>query len=399
MSSIVALIMSAGRGSRFIAKHDMPKQYLLLGGIPVLRYSIEVFLNHPEVDDVRVVIHKDDIELYEEAVRGLSILSPVFGGDTRQVSVYNGLESLIDINPKFVLIHDAARPFVTKKIITSVIKQLDSHKAVIPAIPVDDTVKKCDNGNVLWTVDRVDLWRVQTPQGFTYKDIFHHHNINRDKNFTDDCSVMEYSGIQAIIVPGSEENFKITTDQHYERAEERFLMKSNTIETRVGCGFDIHKFDIKHNEHGVIMLGGIEIPYPYKLLGHSDADVLIHAVVDAILGAIGRDDIGHHFPDTDPQFKGANSVKFLEYARDEILSLGATIVNLDVTIICELPKIGPHRNAIKTRLASILRIDPSRVNIKGKTMEGLDAVGKKEAIEAHAVITVSLNPRSASSLI
>ncbi len=386
----IALITAAGRGSRIISDYETPKQYLKLCGLSILRHSINAFKKNSDVDDIMIIIHPDDIELYNEAIAGLDILPPVFGGSTRQESVRLGLEALKANPPHKVLIHDAARPFINNKIITAVIRQLDISPAVIPAIPVDDTIKKCGDGKILWTVERSDLWRAQTPQGFIFNDILHYHVLYKDKNFTDDATIKEYAGIPVTIIPGSQNNFKVTTDEDFERASSvaAFNFGQTIREIRVGIGYDIHKFEDKPSETEKIMLGGIEISYPFKLIGHSDADALLHAITDSLLGAVGGQDIGTHFSDKDPKWKNSNSASFLKYANQMVLNAGGKIVNIDANIICERPKIGPYRVAIQERIASILQINPSRINIKGKTNEQLDAVGRGEAIICQVVASV-----------
>ncbi len=394
MSTIV-LITAAGRGSRFTANHEIPKQYMPLAGMPILRHSIKTFTTHPDVDNVLVVIHPDDIELYNEAVAGFEILPPVFGGDRRQDSVRIGIESMRDINPTKILIHDAARPFVGHKIITATIKQLDDSSAVVPAIPLDDTIKKCLDGKVLWTVPRSDLWAAQTPQGFIYKDIFEAHQRNKDLDFTDDAAIFEHNGGQVAIVPGFRNNFKITTDADYERAEYivskelEFMAK----ETRIGHGFDIHALghrdDQKHTDP-FIVLGGVKIPFHMGLIGHSDADVVLHALTDAILGSMGLGDIGMHFSDHDNRWKNKDSQWFLRSAHSMMKGSNGNIVNIDINIMCEEPKISPYRDQIKHNIAQILALDPSKVNIKAKTYEGLGPIGQKQAIAADASISVCI---------
>jgi 2-C-methyl-D-erythritol 4-phosphate cytidylyltransferase/2-C-methyl-D-erythritol 2,4-cyclodiphosphate synthase len=387
---VIALITAAGRGSRIVADYEVPKQYLKLCGISILRHSINIFLKHSEVDNVLVVIHKDDIALYKEATAGLDILPPVFGGNTRQESVRIGLESLKSSPPQKVLIHDAARPFVNNKIITSVIKQLDISPAVIPAIPVDDTIKKCGDGKILWTVERSDLWRAQTPQGFIFDDILHYHTLYKEKNFTDDAAIKEYAGIPVTIIPGSQNNFKITTDEDFERAGSvaAFNFGQTIREVRVGIGYDIHAFDGTKNDNGVIKLGGVEIPHHFKLIGHSDADALLHAITDALLGTINGKDIGTHFSDKDPQWKDADSADFLRHANQMVLNAGGKIVNIDTNIICERPKISNYRDSMQEKIAEILKIKSEKINIKGKTNEKLDSVGRGEAIVCQAIVSV-----------
>ena len=422
--SVVALIMAAGRGSRFEKSNDLPKQYFNVGGIPILRHSINAFQSHPLIDNVLVVIHPDDIDLYEKATIGLDLLPPVYGGERRQDSVKLGLQALAEFSPKKILIHDAARAFVDKKIITAIVKQLDKNNAAIPAIPIHDTIKKCKEQKTLWTVDRTDLWKAQTPQGFLFDEAMNFHNMHSDKNFTDDASIYEYFGNHVSVVPGSKHNFKITTDEDHDLAEKIYFHQSKQIiitECRVGSGFDVHafedsyvdkygnkynakysdKFDEKYPDkfnsnfnmgfsNQFVTLGGIKISSDRKLVGHSDADVVLHAICDAIFGAIGEDDIGHHFSDKDPKWKGANSAIFLAEAKRIAHAKGAKINNIDVTIMCEYPKISSHRIAIKENIAQICRIDPSRVNVKATTTEKLGFLGRSEGIAAQAVVSTTI---------
>ena len=244
MEKIVALITACGRGNRFNRGEGIPKQYLPLAGMPMLRHSIMAFLNHPQVSDVLCVIHPDDVELYEQATIGLDLLNPVFGGETRQSSIRIGLEELIDYKPSKVLIHDGVRPFVSKRIINGILEKLETHPAVIPAIVVEDTIKKIGDGKIEWTLERENLWRAQTPQGFLYQDILNSHIAFKDLNFTDDSALNEYAGIPVAIVPGSQNNFKITTEEDYDRAKHMipFLIDDYREETRSGIGFDVHAF-------------------------------------------------------------------------------------------------------------------------------------------------------------
>lgn len=389
--STIALIMAAGRGSRMLADYDVPKQYLPLGNKSILRRSIEVFLNHKLVDNVIVVIHPNDIELYKESTIGLDILDPVIGGERRQDSVRFGLEALSNINPRNVLIHDAARPFVDKKIITGVIEELNYSRSVLPAVPIEDTVKKCEDGKILWTIDRSDLWRAQTPQGFIFQDILNAHIENKDVTFTDDAALMEHINIPVSIVTGSQNNFKITTDSDYERAEMMMSKEENNTktETKIGIGYDIHRFsDVEENCE--IKLGCSLIPYSKKIIAHSDGDVVVHAIVDAILGSIGENDIGFHFSDKDEKWKNADSSHFLKKAMLMLKMKGGKIGNIDVNIITESPKISTYRDEIVKNLANVMEIDAKKINIKGKTKEKLDSVGQGDAIEVQVVCLVNL---------
>ncbi len=397
MEKIVALITACGRGNRFNRGEGIPKQYLPLAGIPMLRHSIMAFLNHPQVSDVLCVIHPDDIELYEQSTIGLDLLNPVFGGETRQSSIRIGLEELIDYKPNKVLIHDGVRPFVSKRIINGILEKLESHPAVIPAIAVEDTIKKIGDGKIEWTLERENLWRAQTPQGFLYQDILNSHIAFKDLNFTDDSALNEYAGIPVAIVPGSQNNFKITTEEDYDRAKHMipFLIDDYREETRCGIGFDVHGFrKIENDEDNFIRLCGTEIEFDKKILAHSDGDVGIHALIDALLGAIGRGDIGEHFPPSEQKWKNCDSREMLKKVYELIQKSSASILNIDLTIICEKPKILKYKNKMKEELSAILGISTQRINIKATTTEKLGFIGREEGIACQAIASVLINTAS-----
>jgi 2-C-methyl-D-erythritol 4-phosphate cytidylyltransferase / 2-C-methyl-D-erythritol 2,4-cyclodiphosphate synthase len=376
-----ALIVAAGRGYRLGGA--LPKQYLPLAGRPVLRYSLETFARHPAIDAVRVVIHRDDLELYERAAHGLDLLSPVEGGATRQDSVRLGLESLGEVKPARVLIHDAARPFADAGLIQRMVDALAATPGAIPALPVADTIKRGVEGVIVETVDRHALWRAQTPQAFRYSEILAAHRSAAGQELTDDAAVAEAAGLAVGLVQGAEENFKVTTEADLGRAE-RLLAPGADI--RCGNGYDVHRF----GPGSQIMLCGIAVPHDQGLEGHSDADVGLHALTDAILGAIGAGDIGQHFPPSDPRWRGADSSRFLAHAASLLAERGGRLLSLDVTLICERPKVGPHRAAMVARIAEILGLEPSRVSVKATTTEGLGFTGRREGIAAQATATVAL---------
>ena len=383
MASIetAALIVAAGRGQRLGGA--VPKQYLPLAGKAVLRHSLEAFARHPAVQALRVVIHGDDLDLYNSAAEGLGLLSPVEGGATRQESVRLGLESLDELQPAGVLIHDAARPFADSGLIGRMVEALAKAPGAIPALPVADTIKRGAAGVVVETVDRAALWRAQTPQAFRYREILAAHRAAAGRELTDDAAVAEAAGLAVMLVPGAEENFKVTTEADLSRAA-RFLAPATDI--RCGNGFDVHRFAAGDK----LMLCGIAVPHDRGLEGHSDADVGLHALTDAILGAIGAGDIGQHFPPGDPRWRGADSSRFLAHAAQLATERGGRVLGVDVTIICERPKIGAHRAAMVARIAEILRLDPSRVSVKATTTEGLGFTGRQEGIAAQATATVAL---------
>lgn len=393
MPDVVALIVAAGRGSRFAngAGDGAPKQYRAIGGLPVLRRSILPFRQHPQVDAVRVVIHPDDGDHYAEATAGLDLLPPVHGGATRQESVRLGLESLADLKPRRVLIHDAARPFVDGAIIARSLAALDSHPGAIAAVPVTDSLKRGAKGVIAGTVPRDDLWRAQTPQSFRFDDILAAHRSAADRNasdLTDDAAVLEHAGLAVALVTGSEANFKITTEDDLARGERQ--LAALLADVRTGMGYDVHAFAMDVTGETHIMLCGLSVPSDHPLIGHSDADVGLHAITDALLGTIGSGDIGSHFPPSDPQWRGANSAIFLKHAAGLVTAQGGMIGHVDVTFICERPKIGPHREAMRVRVAELLGIALSRVSVKATTTEKLGFLGRGEGIAAQAVVTVRL---------
>ncbi len=386
MSEAAALVVAAGRGHRFGA--EMPKQFLSLAGKPVLRHALEAFAAHPAIGVVQTVIHRDDQDLYEAAAAGLDLRPPAEGGATRQDSVRLGLAALAELAPKRVLIHDAARPFVSGEIIDRVLAGLENYPGVIPAVPVADTLKQVEDGSVSGTVDRSGLWRAQTPQGFRYADILAAHADFAGRELTDDAALLEAAGLTVGIVEGAERNFKITSKDDMERAEG--LLAGGRRETRCGTGFDVHRFGPPVPGGLTIQLCGLAVPHDRALLGHSDADVGLHAITDAILGALGQGDIGSHFPPSDPQWKGADSAVFLRAAGELAAARDGRIVHLDLTLICEAPKIGPRREAMVARIAQILDLDPGRVSVKATTTESLGFTGRREGIAAQATASLEL---------
>lgn len=384
MTRCVALVVAGGQGER--AGGVIPKQYQLLAGQPVVRRAARLFVDHPDVDAVRVVIREADQAYYDVATAGLDLLEPVTGGTTRQESVLRGLESLTGIAPEIVLIHDAARPLCRPEVITRVVAALSSARAAVPCVPVGDTLKRGDAlGNVVVaTVERERLWQAQTPQGFRFQNILMAHRRRIGQSLTDDAAVAEQEGIAVTIVAGDEHNIKITTAGDFGLGEHWL---NPGYETRTGFGFDVHRFGTgKH-----VMLGGVAIAHDKGLVGHSDADVVLHALTDAILGAVGAGDLGLHFPPTDPQWRGANSEVFVKRAMAFVAETGGSISNVDITIICERPRIGPYRETMVQRIAHIMAIEAPRVSIKATTSEGLGFTGRREGIAAQAVATVRIS--------
>jgi len=381
MTSVVALIVAAGRGHRFGG--EMPKQYLKIGRDSVIREAASRFLDHARVNGVRVVIHPDDVDLYTDAISGLDLMDPVYGGAERQDSVRKGLESLADDPPGHVLIHDAARPYVGGELIDRVLDSLESAAGAIPAIPVSDTLKKAADGLVTATVDRTGLWRAQTPQGFRYAELMEAHTKTAHLNLTDDAAVAEAAGLTVAIVDGDAGNIKITSPEDLKPIDNG----AASIEFRVGQGYDVHKFGPGNS----VVLCGVEIPYERTLEGHSDADVALHSITDAVLGACGAGDIGDHFPPTDSLWRGVASEVFLSHAVELARRSGGELMNVDVTIVCEAPKIGPHRNAMQVRVAEILGIGVGRVNVKATTTERLGFTGRGEGIAAYSIVSLRVS--------
>ncbi len=383
----ICIIVAAGQGTR--ADSNTPKQYVNLQGLPMLRHTVKAFTQHPHIDDVLVVYNPMHKDLYELAVGDLELLPPVAGGATRQESVRLGLESIKNLKPHKVLIHDAARPLVSEEIISKVIDAIEQNISVIPAIAVADTLKKCVNGKVINTVDRKDLIRTQTPQGFIYDEILASHKKVIGTEFTDDAAIQEHLGNEVITVAGSQINFKITTKEDLHRAEK--IMYSNKKHvTKIGQGFDAHKFCEAKSDNNKIMLCGVAVPYEKSLEGHSDADVGLHAIVDAILGAISAGDIGEHFLPTEAKYKGMASHFFLEHAVALVAQKHGVINNIDVTIICETPKISEYKKDMEKRVAQIAGIDYTNVNVKATTTEKMGFTGRGEGIAAMAVVSLEI---------
>jgi 2-C-methyl-D-erythritol 4-phosphate cytidylyltransferase/2-C-methyl-D-erythritol 2,4-cyclodiphosphate synthase len=369
----------------------MPKQYRRLAGMSVIAHSLKTFAEHPAIDAVLPVIHRDDVGLFTDAAGPLSpkCREAVFGGETRQDSVLAGLEAFAGHEPRSVLIHDAARPLITPDIIDRVLTALDDAPACLAALPVADTLKEEDAGAVRRTVDRRGLWRAQTPQGFGFREILAAHRAARGQapgSFTDDAAIAEWRGLKVVLVPGSERNIKLTTREDFDMAEKLLLASAARPEIRHGTGFDVHAFDA--GDH--VVLCGVSVPHDRRLKGHSDADVGLHALTDAVLGAIGAGDIGDHFSPSEERWKGAESGQFLAHAAGLVAERGGRILHLDVTLICERPKIGPHKDAMRERIAEIAGVDPGRVSVKATTTEGLGFTGRREGIAAMASATVEL---------
>ena len=385
-SGVAAVVVAGGRGLR--AGGDLPKQYRQIFGEPVIRPSLAALANHVGVSLVQPVIHADDASLFHAASVGISVLSPVHGGATRQASVRAGLEALQPHGPQLVLVHDAARPFASEALIARAITAGRASGAAVPVIAVADTVKTVDAaGCVTGTIDRAHLRMVQTPQAFGFAALLDAHRqakaAGRD-DFTDDAALAEWAGLKVTTFEGEAENVKLTTDGDFVRAEAAKFAALSDV--RMGFGFDVHSFDA--GDH--VMLGGVRISHPRGLSGHSDADVVLHALVDAILGALADGDIGVHFPPSDPQWRGASSDRFLAFAAERVRAGGGLIAHLDVTIVCEAPRIGPHRDAMRARIAEIAGVAIERVAVKATTSEKMGFTGRGEGMAAFANATVRL---------
>ncbi len=393
--SAAVLIVAAGRGKR--AGSAIPKQYVRLGGETVLSRSVRAFAAHPGISRIQVVIHPDDRTRYEAEAAGLGsrLAAPALGDNTRQGSVRAGLQALKADAPEVVLIHDAARPFVTADVIDRVLGALAESRGAIAALPVADTLKRFGEGGIVrGTVDRAGLWRAQTPQGFEFASILDAHEAAfaaGRTEFSDDAAVAEWAGVDVALVAGSERNIKLTTEADFQMAEELLAGPAGGTVLRTGIGFDVHRF----GEGDHVWLCGVRIPHTAKLEGHSDADVAMHSLTDAILGAIADGDIGQHFPPSDPRWRNAASRLFLGDARRRVEALGGRIVNVDVTIMCESPRIAAYRGAMQESVAQVLGISPAEVGVKATTTEGLGFIGRGEGIAALATAAVEL-PRSSA---
>lgn len=379
------IVVAAGRGQR--AGEGPPKQFRTIGGETVLRRTLSRFTTHPSIRRVLPVIHADDAEPCAAVMAGLErIAAPVTGGATRQASVRAGLEALAADPPDLVLIHDAARPFTTDALIDRAIATAAEHGAAVPGLALTDTVKIVDgDGFSASGPDRASLRTVQTPQSFRYDLILSAHRAAAGiDHLTDDAAVAEAAGHKVAIFPGEVSNVKLTTAEDFVRAEREAAFA--LADVRTATGFDVHAFS--DGDH--VMLGGIAIPHGFGLSGHSDADVVLHALTDALLGTIGSADIGHHFPPSDPEWKGASSDRFLAHAAALVRAAGGRIAHLDATVICEAPKIGPHREAMRARIAEIVEVPVARVSVKATTSERLGFTGRREGIAALSSATVRL---------
>jgi 2-C-methyl-D-erythritol 4-phosphate cytidylyltransferase/2-C-methyl-D-erythritol 2,4-cyclodiphosphate synthase len=383
---VAAVVVAAGRGVR--AGGSLPKQYRPLLGEPVIKAVLGAFSRHPGIAVVQPVIHPQDRDLYEGATKGLALLDAVSGAPSRQGSVRAGLEALQPYTPDGVLVHDAARPFVSEALITRALTATGASVAAVPVLAATDTVKTVDAlGVVTGTIDRQTVRMVQTPQAFRYAVLLDAHRrahaAGRD-DFTDDAALAEWAGVKVATFEGETGNMKLTSDEDFARAQA--LLIGQVTDVRTGFGFDVHQFAA--GDH--VMLGGVRVPHGRGLSGHSDADVVLHALVDALLGALAEGDIGAHFPPTDPQWRGASSDRFLIFAVERVRARRAHISNLDVTVVCEAPRIAPYRDLIRARIAEITGIAIDRVALKATTSEKMGFLGRGEGMAAFATATLRL---------
>ena len=377
--TVVALIVAAGSGSRM---GGAPKQYRMLGGKSVLAHAVDALASHPRINSVRVVIGTGQEAMARQALGNRDVGGLIIGGSERADSVRAGLAAIGD---GIVLIHDAARPFCPPDVIDRLLEALDRGDGAVPVLEVADTLAK-GVGTIDAMVDRKGLLRIQTPQAFHAEDL--RYALAEVKGrATDESSVMVAAGLKVVTVAGDSMLDKLTTAADFARAEERLAAR---LVSRSGMGFDVHAFD----GPGPIMLGGVEIAHEYGLAGHSDADVVLHAITDALLGAGGFGDIGEHFPPSDPQWKGASSDRFLAHAAALVRDAGGIIDHVDCTVICEAPKVGPHRAAIRAMVAEILGLATRAVSIKATTTERLGFTGRREGLAAQAVATIRMEVRS-----
>lgn len=384
-TSIAAIIVAAGRGER-AGSEDGPKQYRTIGGDPIIRRTLRTFVEHPRVSRVVVAIHRDDSELFRQAAGPYSErVKAVVGGGTRQESTLAALAGLSDEMPDAVLIHDGVRPFADAALIDRVIDGLSHGCGSLPALPLVETLKRVLDDQVIETVPRAGLFAAQTPQGFPFQDILDAHRraaASGLSDFTDDASIAEWAGLPVRLVAGSAENIKITYAEDIAMASQKLV--PGYPDVRTGNGYDVHAFEPGDR----VVLCGVPLPHDKRLSGHSDADVALHALTDALLATCGAGDIGTHFPPSDPKWRGAASRIFVEHAVQLVRVRKGRIANADITLICEAPKVGPHRAAMTRNLADMLGISPERISVKATTNERLGFIGREEGIAAIATATV-----------
>ncbi|MDC0073483.1 bifunctional 2-C-methyl-D-erythritol 4-phosphate cytidylyltransferase/2-C-methyl-D-erythritol 2,4-cyclodiphosphate synthase [Alphaproteobacteria bacterium] len=380
----VAIILAAGNSKRM--KGKIPKQFLLINNKPIINYSLEKFLDHSFIDQTYIVINKNYEKLLKNSLKYLNQEKKckiIYGGKTRKISTFNALKKIKEFNDgtKNVLIHDAARPFVSVEMINKVIKELNVFKAVIPGVQSIDSLKSINDDKIIQkNINRESIVLAQTPQGFRLDEILDAHKNCKDDKIHDDAEIADLAGIKVKVIRGNIKNFKITFPEDLENFKKKYKSPS----FRIGAGIDIHKFGAGKN----FLLCGVKIIYKKKLIGHSDADVGIHAITDSILGAIGESDIGEHFPNTDNKWKNINSLIFLTHAIKLMNYKGGSIENLDLTIICEEPKVSKYKNKMKKKLSELMNISENQMNIKATTTEKLGFLGRNEGIAVQANILI-----------
>jgi 2-C-methyl-D-erythritol 4-phosphate cytidylyltransferase/2-C-methyl-D-erythritol 2,4-cyclodiphosphate synthase len=387
-NEIAVVIVAAGRGERAGSPESGPKQYRRIGGEPVIRHTIRAFADMPAIGRIVVAIHADDLALFAEAAGDLADrVSTLTGGASRQASVLRALRALATDPPSVVLIHDAVRPFIEHSLIENVIACATAGTGALPAVAVADTLKRVVDGRIV-TVDRSGLHAAQTPQGFPFDVILTAHEAaaaSGRTSFTDDASIAEWAGLPVELVPGSASNVKLTYPRDLQMADERLSGGASAFpDVRTGNGYDVHAFEAGD----AVTLCGVRIPHDRRLSGHSDADVGLHALTDALLATCGAGDIGTHFPPSDPQWKGAASRIFVEHAARTVRARGGRIANADITLVCEAPRVGPHREAMTAALSAMLGISPDRISVKATTNEKLGFIGREEGIAAIATASV-----------
>jgi 2-C-methyl-D-erythritol 4-phosphate cytidylyltransferase/2-C-methyl-D-erythritol 2,4-cyclodiphosphate synthase len=386
MAQVAAIVVAAGQGLR--AGGELPKQFRRIAGETLLEHALSAFLEARNVTFIQPVIRPADVDLVRRLTAGMNVLEPVSGGATRQASVCAGLEALLPCAPDIVLVHDAARPFASASLISRAIEAAEKSGAAIPALPVTDTVKRIDGaGTIEATLDRNSIRLVQTPQAFAFPALLEAHRRARAQgrdDFTDDAALAEWAGMKVSIFAGEPGNIKFTTPEDFARADA--IHSASLGDVRTGSGLDVHAFG--PGDH--VTLGGLRIPHGQALTGHSDADVALHALTDAILGALADGDIGAHFPPNDPQWRGASSDRFLAFAVERVRARGGRIAHLDLTIVCEAPRIGEHRDRMRANIANLAGISIDRVGVKATTSEKLGFTGRGEGIVAYATATIRL---------
>ncbi|WP_346771193.1 bifunctional 2-C-methyl-D-erythritol 4-phosphate cytidylyltransferase/2-C-methyl-D-erythritol 2,4-cyclodiphosphate synthase [Commensalibacter oyaizuii] len=382
---IAVILLAAGMGRRFNKQGTVPKQYVHLLGHPVIYHAAKAFLPH-----VHYIQPVGDPELLHAILSPLDsqrILPPVTGGAERQDSVRAGLEALAslpqELKPDIILVHDGARPNISAEIIHRVVEALQEYPAAIPAIPVSETLKRNKQQLIEETVSRDGLYRAQTPQGFRFQPFLEAHRNPTIRGATDDASLFEQAGLDVALVLGDENNIKLTYQDDLKRLER---LMTNVMLPRIGSGFDVHAFE----KGRPLFLCGIEVPHEFGLAGHSDADVGLHALCDAIYGALAEGDIGAHFPPSDTQWKNADSKQFLVHAGERVRQRGGKIINIDLTLICERPKMRPHIEQMREKIAELLQISFNRVSVKATTTEKLGFTGREEGIACQAVTSILL---------